>query len=101
MPLGDRVIVPRIAADLENAIHSSVLAKINLHQVAWRMSGRPGSTSQRLNADFEGLGALIDQFWRIFGMILLAWCPGGLAFRCCLAKAPGTFHHRGDRKSVV
>src|SRR3546814_1061774 len=64
IPLGDRVIVPRIAADLENALHSSVLAKINLHQVAWRMSGRPGSTSQSLNADFEGLGALLDQFWR-------------------------------------
>src|SRR3546814_8065436 len=73
IPLGDRFIVPRIAADLENALHSSVLAKINLHQVAWRMSGRPGSTSQRLNADFEGLGALLDQFWRLFGMILLAW----------------------------
>src|SRR3546814_11073845 len=40
IPLGDRVIVPRIAADLENALHSSVLPKINLHQVAWRSEER-------------------------------------------------------------
>src|SRR3546814_20885893 len=28
-------------------------------------------------------------------MILLAWGPGGLAFRCCLAQALGNFQRRG------
>src|SRR3546814_8632688 len=55
IPLGDRVIVPRIAADLENALHSSVLAKINLHQVAWRMSGRPGSRSEEHTSELQSL----------------------------------------------
>src|SRR3546814_19936822 len=35
------------------------------------------------------------QVWRLFGKILLAWGPGGLACCSCLAQALGNVQRRG------